>query len=51
VAGEPGMVFRLTPRKDYPGGSYNTSLYTQADITDQTLTLSTLPGRIYLGCS
>ena len=33
VAGGAGMVWSLEPRKDYPGGSYNSSIYTQANVS------------------
>jgi hypothetical protein len=48
VAAGAGITFRLTPRKDYPGGSYNSSIYTQASISGQTLTLTGAPGRAYI---
>jgi hypothetical protein len=48
VTAGAGMNFRLIPRKDYPGGSYNSAIYTQANVVGQTLTLSGAPGKVYI---
>jgi len=43
-----GTTFELRPVKDYTGGSYNSSIYTQANISGNTLTLTGAPGRVYI---
>jgi len=48
VTAGAGIIFRLTPRKDYPGGSYNSSIYAQANVSGQTLSLTGAPGRVYI---
>jgi len=48
VAGGAGITFDLRPVKDYPGGSYNSSIYTQANVSGNTVSLSGAPGRVYI---